>query len=69
MACEELHSIESILYFFQKTSQAGEDDHEISGYMISVLFEETRSPREVEQEDRQRVMFLSAWIDSTPCKL
>ena len=37
--------------------------------MIAVLFEETRSPREVEQEDRQRVMFLSAWIDSTPCKL
>ena len=55
--------------YLQKTSQACEDDYEISGYMIAVLFEETRSPREVEQEDRQRVMFLSAWIDSTPCKL
>ena len=55
--------------YLQKTSQACEDDYEISGYMIAVLFVETRSPREVEQEDRQRVMFLSAWIDSTPCKL
>ena len=50
-------------YIFQWTSQAGKDDYEISGYMIADLLEETRSPREVEQEDRQRVMSLLVCID------
>ena len=31
--------------------------------MIADLLEETRSPREVEQEDRQRVMSLLVCID------